>query len=244
MVNGLYTASLGMTNIIKKQDVVANNLANANTTGFKTAMALSHAEVENARNDLRQLHHDEHQRMDEVATSFMQGPLVQTGNNMDLALSGNGFFTIETPAGERYTRNGGFALNTSDELVTLNGFRVLDDGGSPIQAAGKNIHFSEDGGVLVDGERVAKLGVVEFSNRASLQAQGDSLFANGDPAFNYPMPSAQAGLKQGFLEGSNVDVVSSMVQMIAYHRNYEADSKMVRAIDDTLAKAVNEVGKV
>ncbi len=244
MVNGLYTAALGMTNLVHKQDVVSNNLANANTTGFKTAMALTHAEVRNARNDLHELHHDENQRMDEVATAFTQGPLVQTGNKMDVALSGNGFFTIQTPAGDRYTRNGGFALNTEDEIVTLGGHRVLDDMGAPIRAIGKDIHFLDDGGVVVDGNKLATLGVVEFADRSFLRSQGESMFVNLQPGINFPLQAAQTELKQGFLEGSNVDVVSSMVQMISYQRNFEADSKAVRAIDETLGKAVNEVGKV
>jgi flagellar basal-body rod protein FlgF len=245
MVNGLYTASRGMTNILAKQDVHAQNLANSSTNGFKMARLVNKSEVNIGRNEDGELKQKEMQNLSEVFTSFTQGPMVRTSNTFDLALSASGFFSVEAADGStRYTRNGGMSLNSYGELVTLSGKRVLDDGGAPITLKGDSIQFLGDGGIFVDGKKMATLGVVDFPDSKKLQYGQDGLFGNTDPQGNPPAPPKTVGVMQGFLEGSNADPVSIMVNMIADFRNYEADQKALKAVDDTLHQAVTEVGRV
>ncbi|MEO6094759.1 MAG: flagellar hook-basal body protein [Fibrobacteria bacterium] len=244
MVNGLYTASRAMTHILSKQDISAQNIANTNTNGFKMARLVNTAEVSIGRNEDGELKQKENQEMSEVYTSFQQGPMVRTGNKFDLALSAPGFFTVEGDDATRYTRNGSFSLNSYSELVTLSGKRVLDDGGSPVVLKGDEIKFMEDGGVFVDGGKVATLGVVNFPETKKLRYGQDGLFSNTDSEANPAKPPETIGVRDGFLEGSNSDPVAAMVGMIADFRSYESDQKALKAIDDTLGRAVNEVGKV
>lgn len=245
MVNGLYTASRAMTNILAKQDIHAQNIANASTNGFKMARLVNSSEVTVERNDQGELREKEYQKPSEVVTSFAQGPMVNTGNEFDLALTSPGFFMVEAENGVRYTRNGGFSLNSYGELVTLSGKRVLDEGGQPlVMKDGGDVRFMDDGSVNVDGQRVGKLGIVEFADTKKLRYGEDGCFGNSDPQGNPPVASANSGIKSGFLEGSNADPITTMVNMIADYRNYEAAQRVVHAVDETLGKAVNEVGKV
>lgn len=245
MVNGLYTASRAMTNILSKQDVHAQNIANASTNGFKMARLVNSAQVAVGRNDEGELRQKEYQQVSEITTSFAQGPMVRTANDFDLALTAPGFFTVEAEDGVRFTRNGGFSLNAYGELVTLSGKRVLDEGGAPIVVKeGGQVRFLEDGAVYVDGKKAGKLGIVDFADLKKLKYGQDGCFGNSDPDGNPPIPPATVGVKSGFLEGSNADSVNIMVNMIADYRNYEAAQKAAHALDETLGKAVNDVGRV
>lgn len=242
MVNGIYTASAGMKNMLDKTEVVSHNLANTNTTGFKKSVLLAETEVLVRRNDEWKLHQDENSKLNGNYINWEKGPMVQTGENFDLALGGDAFFRIQTPAGERYTRNGSFSRNSSGELVTLNGNAVLDQGGRPIRVGESDFKVAEDGTVFADGKATAKLGVMTFADRSGLSRVNGSLFAAAAPSTPTPAPNPQ--VRQGFLEGSNVSAVDAMVEMIRYNRNYEADSKALQSCDSTLEKAVNEVGRV
>jgi flagellar basal-body rod protein FlgF len=245
MVNGLYTASRAMTNILAKQDVHAQNIANASTNGFKMARLVNTAEVAVGRNDAGELREREYQQVSEITTSFAQGPMVNTGNEFDLALTTPGFFMVEAEDGVRYTRNGGFSLNSYGELVTLSGKRVLDEGGQPlVMKDGGDVRFMDDGSVFVDGQRSGKLGIVDFADPNKLRYGQDGCFGNPDAQGNPPIAPAAVGVKSGFLEGSNADPINTMVNMIADYRNYEAAQKAMHAVDETLGKAVNEVGRV
>jgi flagellar basal-body rod protein FlgG len=245
MVNGLYTASRAMTNILSKQDIHAQNIANASTNGFKMARLVNTAEVKLARNDQGELRQQEMQQISEITTSFAQGPMINTGNEFDLALTAPGFFTVEGEDGPRYTRNGGLSVNSTGELVTLSGKRVLDDGGAPIVFKdGGQVKFVEDGTIFVDGKRAAKLAVVDFADTKKLRYGQDGCFSNSDPAGNPPIAPETVGVKSGFLEGSNADPINTMVNMIADYRNYEAAQRAMHAVDETIGKAVNEVGRV
>lgn len=245
MVNGLYTASRAMTNILAKQDIHAQNIANASTNGFKMARLVNSSEVIVGRNDEGELRQKENQQVSEITTSFTQGPMVNTGNGFDLALTTPGFFMVEAEDGVRYTRNGGFSLNSYGELVTLSGKRVLDDSGQPlVMKDGGDVRFMDDGSVYVNGQKSGKLGIVDFADTKKLRYGQDGCFGNSDPQGNPPIAPANPGVKSGFLEGSNADPINIMVNMIADYRNYEAASKAMHAVDETLGKAVNEVGKV
>jgi len=245
MVNGLYTARNGMMLLQEMVDNTANNLSNANTTGFKKSLMASMAQVDIRRNDEYKLHQDEDHQMSENFIDFEQGSLVGTENVFDLALEGNGFFTVETDNGVRYTRNGSFTRNGMGELVTLQGKRVLDVSGGAIDLGeSKEFTVSAAGMVYADGREAGQLAVVDFADRReSLEREGYNLYNTKDPA---EKPEAATGfrIKQGFVEASNVNVVDAMVEMIRFQRNYELDQKAVQSCDETLQKAVNEVGRV
>ena len=244
MVNGLYTASIGMSLLQQKVDTTTHNLANASTTGFKKSMLVGSSEVMAQRNDEWMLHQDEAQRLSEDYVSFEQGPMVRTEDPFDLAIEGDGFFEVRTQEGDRLTRNGALTRNGMGELVTLNGFQVLDRNSAPIMLEGDTVHFGEDGGVYLDNKRVAELSLVTVRDPKDLQREGSNLFRFKDGRPDATQPATEARLAQGMLEGSNVNTVDAMVQMIRFQRNYEMNKTAITSIDETLQKAVSEVGRV
>lgn len=247
MIKGIYTAASGMLAESVRSDVTANNLANANTTGFKREVAVN---KEFASVLMRRINDGDAEPVigrlglgagvDEISTVHTTGMVRSTGNPLDVAIDGKGFFAVETPAGIRYTRNGSFTQNSLGELVTADGRRVLGENG-PIRLTAGPAHIGEDGRVFSGETEVGRLRLVAFANEKSLVKEGDSLFR--DAANQRPMPAAGA-LRQGFLEQSNVNVVSEMVNLITAYRAYEINAKTVQAHDQLLDKAVNEVGKV
>ncbi len=245
MVNGLYTAAASMINLQKKQDIASHNLSNMNTTGFKLSKLITKTEVTIKRNDEAKLHQDEEQSLNEVVRDFSGGALVQTDNDLDLALSDSGFFKIMTPDGVRYTRNGAFSLNSLGELVTLNGHPVLQDNDDTVHLENnEKLTVASDGGLFVQGAKIGQIGVVNFETNKPLLSEGKGYYNNTDPVNNPARVTHEASLKQGYLEGSNVDVIRTMVEMISQFRNYEASQKTMHAIDETVQKAVNEIGRV
>jgi flagellar basal-body rod protein FlgG len=135
-------------------------------------------------------------------------------------------------------------MNSYGELVTLSGNRILDDLGMPVNMKGEKTQFMEDGSVFVDGKKTCTLGIVEFADTKALRYGADGLYGNNEPKINAPFKPPAISVRQGFLEGSNVDPISTMVSMMGEFRNYEADQRALKAIDETLGKAVNEVGRV
>lgn len=248
MLRGLYTAATGMIAESVRTDVIANNVANVNTTGYKKDNAIS-AEFEAIL--LKRINDGEEVPVvgqlgrgafvDQIATIHEQGSTQQTGNTYDLSINGNGFFVIETPQGERYTRNGSFTRSSTGELVTMNGQRVLDQNGLPVNVPdGGNVTIGSMGELSVDNEPITTLGFVDFADHGALLKLGDSLFSAPQQ-----QPIAPSGfILQGALETSNVNTVSEMVNLINAYRAYESNSKAVVTQDKLLDKAVNEVGKV
>jgi flagellar basal-body rod protein FlgG len=197
------------------------------------------------RNDKNQLHQDENQVVSDQVISFIQGPMLKTDNPLDFALTTPGFFSVEGEEGTAFTRNGSFSMNSYGELVTLTGRKVLDDSGAPIQLSGNGaVQIMEDGGLFREGRLVARLGVVDFDKPGELVAGADGLYTNPNPERNPQRSPEVSGIRQGFMEGSNVDPIHTMVNMMAEFRNYEANQKTMQAIDSTLGKAVNDVGRV
>jgi flagellar basal-body rod protein FlgG len=244
MVNGIYSARNGMMLLQEMLDNTANNLSNANTTGFKKSLMASIAQVDIRRNDELKLHQDEDHQMSENYIDYSQGSLVITENPLDLALETPGFFEVETENGIRYTRNGSFTRNAMGDLVTLQGYKVLGTDGLHINMdESADFAVSASGKVYADGKEVGKLSIVDFENkRETLGREGFNLYYS--KAEERPAQAMNATIKQGFLESSNVSVVDSMVEMIRFQRNYEANQKSVTSEDETLQKAVNEVGRV
>ncbi|MBF0225743.1 MAG: flagellar hook-basal body protein [Desulfobacterales bacterium] len=209
----------------KKLDLTTNHLANADTNGFK-ADILSFDEILRAK----------------VTSDFTQGDMKFTENKLDLGLEGRGFFKVKTNDGIRYTRDGNFTLNKEGMLVNHNGFPVLGNG-SEIFINGKDVSIGESGEINVDGEFAGNVDVVTFKSFSKIQKkEGLNLYVyNGDPADEISDQSAK--VKQGYLERSNISVVSEMTKMIEISRHYEAIQKMIRSIDETDTKAL-EIARI
>lgn len=181
-------------------------------------------------------------KMERVETDFSQGNIQSTGNQLDFAFDGKGFFTVETPEGTRYTRDGSFKLDSGNALVTTEGYPVIGTEG-PIVIDGTVVAANELGEILVDGQLVNKFKIAAFENNRDLRKIGEGLyeFAEGLEAKETEFKGT---IIQGNLESANVDPVKEMVEMMTLFRGYESNQRLVRAYDDMLSKAVNDVGRV
>jgi flagellar basal-body rod protein FlgG len=207
---------------------------------FAAGTAVDRLKVSNPLNTLGHLSYGIHSS--EIEINFEQGQLRSTGNGFDLALRGKGFFCIETPEGERYTRSGDFARDAEGFLVTKEGYRVLGENGY-IMIDGNNMTVNEKGEVFSDSQPVDKLRIVDFDDYKILRKEGNGLIRIAEEIEAEPVTTAGA-VQQGFIEGSNVDSVKEMVEMLTMMRTYEANQKMIKIHDELIGKAVNEIGKV
>ena len=216
---------------MKIVDVITNNLANANTTGFKRDFG--HV-LQNATGfDAGTL------------VDFSSGDLIPTGNELDVALNGSGFFVIDTPSGPRYTRSGNFALNAAGELVTKDAMKVLSTSGSPITIRNEGKIDIRDGGVVtVDGNEVSTLKVVNFTDPTKLQKEGFYRFVWNGPA-NGIQNASDPPVKAGFLERSNVNAIDEMVHLMSAYREFEAVQRTLKTMMTEMnSKLIQELGKL
>ncbi|AJE02386.1 flagellar basal-body rod protein FlgF [Geobacter pickeringii] len=243
MNSGIYSALSGNIAAMKRLDVLSNNLANANTAGFKKDRMTFESMLQSAGAIPRPNGGTDAPVYSETTffTDYTAGPVKQTGNTFDLALDGDGFFVVNTPQGRAYTRQGNFHLDAGGKLVTVDGYEVL--GGGPITVNGGKVDINAKGEVFVDGSQVGALNVVDFPKPYAFQKSGNSLFVPTDPQAT-PQPVRGERVMQGFLEESNVNTVQEMVQLIETNRYFEMCSKAVKAYDDLAAKAANEIGKL
>jgi flagellar basal-body rod protein FlgG len=263
MWRGLYTAAAGMISETTRTNVISNNLANSNTTGFKKDTAVS----EEFKPMLIRRINDANQNdvtsfkgfsvgssapvvgtlglgafTSEIATDHEQGTMQTTGNPLDAAISGEGYFAVNTPQGVRYTRDGNFYRSATGQLVTGNGQAVLNRQGRPITLPQNtaSVQFGSKGEVYADNQQIDQLQFVQFNNRRAVLKQGNNLYYPQNGA----QPQAATGeIQQGMLERSNVNAVTEMVSLISNYRVYEAGSKAVTTQDAMLDKSVNEVGR-
>ena len=203
----------------RQYELISNRLANANTAGFKKEI-LSFDETLNPI----------------LTMDFTQGEMQETGNKLDLAISGKGFFKVNTPVGTRYTRDGNFTTDATGRMVTQDGFPVMGKNG-PISLTGDNIFFGEDGQVIMDSMVFDSLDIVDFTDKGDLYREGSNLFAL-DPAKGREITAADARIVQGALEGTNVSTVTEMTNLIAANRMYESSGKVMRTSDESDARAI------
>jgi flagellar basal-body rod protein FlgG len=243
MIKGIYTSGSGMLPRMLKQDIFANNMANVGTAGYKKDSVFLH-QLEQAQNqsgivtDLDW----EIPMVDGVFIDFSQGQLQQTDLPLNVALNGRGFFVVNTPDGERYTRNGEFELTAEGKLIDSNGYDVMAEAGA-INIAGDEIIINEEGAIFVDGNEVSRLRVVDFNEPYNIRKADDGYFVPDDPA-EQPKAGDGYSVKQGFIEASNVNIIETMVDMLVSFRAYEAGQKAIHAQDETLDKAVNDVARL
>ena len=243
---------------------ITHNITNADTTGYKKNHLVSrsfddvlierHREYQGDPNYLgstRFLSYGSSPvgplnfgtRVDQLYTDYNQGIMEETGLTTDLAMAGEGFFVVSTPEGDRYTRSGAFYLTPQGYLVDSEGHFVQGTEG-PIHVGDDVFEVRVGGEVIVNGEQVNQLRIVNFTNLEALRKQGDNLyFIQGDAGLQEGLPQT-ATVRQGFLEGSNIEIAREMVDMITVYRAYESNQRMLTMIDETVGKAVNDIGRL
>jgi flagellar basal-body rod protein FlgG len=245
MNSGMYSAVSGNIVLMQKMEVIANNLANINTVGFKKDRMIFDTMLNSAKNPTQPAGTmtDGPVLSDgTVDTDYSAGPLTQTSNPLDLALDGSGFFVVNTPQGKAYTRQGNFHLDSSGKVVTADGYAV-QGGGGPVTIKGGKVDINEKGEVSVDGQQVATLSIVDFPKPYQLQKIGSAMFVPSDPQIN-ELPATGTNVRQGTLENSNVQPLTEMANLIETNRFYESCVKTIQSYDAMANKAANELGKV
>ncbi len=261
MLRSLRTAEKAMQFEQVRIDALANNLANVDATGFRqilTRVAQQNATgVDNSGPDGLPLGPDRQPVQIDAkdswvpdlgvemyhATDVRNGPLRSTGRDGDLAILGEGFFVVQAGEEELYTRAGGLQLNETRQLVTPDGNPVLGAGG-PITIEGDKFTVDVNGTVVVDGSTAGRLKLVNFSDPTLLEHRGNSLLAAPEEISAEPIPPEQVSISQGQLEGSNVNAIDTLVDMIAAQRSFEIESKIMSANDEMLGKSVNQLARV
>ncbi|MDR0380575.1 MAG: flagellar hook-basal body protein [Oscillospiraceae bacterium] len=251
MLRSLYTAATAMLTDTRRMDVISNNLTNAETRGFRadTLVSQSFRDMLISRLNDPNINvyaavgpHNTGIHIDRVYTSFVQGPLEETRLSTDLALAGDGFFAVETPDGERYTRNGSFSVDADGYLVTPAGQYVLGQNGR-LRVGSGDFSVTTEGVVTVGGAQTDRLRVVSFADNDLLRKDRDSLMFNLEPGTNPPALSS-AEVRQGTLEGANVDTARELVDMMQVYRHYELNQRVLRMVDESLGRAVNDIARV
>lgn len=254
MLKGLYTAAMGMNVQSKQLDLISNDLANTATTGYKkdSAAVSSFKEVYLERlNDTQNFIPNEGQvgkitygaKIDEIFTDYTQGSFVETNQETNMAIQGDGFFKVETANGTAYTRDGSFIINQSGHLVTREGYAVMGEEG-PIAlgedyfSLGDKLVVKEKGDIYVAGQYVDRLALVSFEDKKVLSKSADNLYTSSGPGEAF-----KGEVIQNYLEASNAQTVNAMVDMITVSRAYEANQKVIQTMDSVLGKAVNELGR-
>lgn len=272
MFRGFYTAASGMLSQQRRTEMLTNNMANANTPGFKEDQSTLRAFPEMllqrmgkpadsavASQPIGSLNTGVY--MQEAIPKFIQGDVKETGSNTDMALmdilmpvdnvnglKGSVFFTVQGDNGQlRYSRNGNFTLDAQGYLTNDRGQYIVDSNGQPIQLSSNQFTLSENGLITGQNGEQAQLGIAFAANPERLIKEGNGLLRTeaGTPlpdAAN--QPGVQYKLQQGFLEQSNVDISRSMTEMLTAYRSFEANQKILQAYDRSMDKAVNEIGRI
>jgi flagellar basal-body rod protein FlgF len=272
MIRGFYTAAAGMISQQRRQEMLTNNLANAETPGFKeddaSLRAFPNLLIKAIGTDNRPLGKSHYVGelstgvyLQESTPNFRQGEMQETTNNTDIALIqgavpvneatgqlGALFFTVEDAAGElRYSRNGNFTIGGNGFLTANGGFYVLDNDGARINVGNEDFKINRDGLITIDGNELAQLNVVLVEDAHQLVKEGSGLLR-----YEGELPIATAigngdvtyQLMQGFVERSNVDTARTMTEMMTAFRAFEANQKVLQAYDRSMEKAVNEIGRL
>ena len=227
-----YTTLTRQAGLLREMQLVANNIANAATTGYRQEGLIFSEHVQRGTNGPSLSMAAGNVRN----TSMMQGGLTQTGSRLDLAIEGRGFFLVDTPAGERLTRAGNFTLSAEGDLVTLEGYRVLDAGGAPvfIPPQASDVSVSADGTLSADGRPMAQIGLVEPADWSDLIREDGVMFRTESETG----PATDGRILQGFLEGANVDPIGQIARMIEVQRAYEMGQSFLDAENERIREAM------
>jgi flagellar basal-body rod protein FlgF len=244
MDQGIYTAASGAMAMEERLNMIANNIANVNTVGFKKD-AISYQEFQKAL-DTSMLSPGQFKEtpvdvvLGKQYIDPVQGGFIDTRNPLDAAIVGDGFFVVNTPDGIRYTRAGNFTVSTEGLLVTQEGYQVQGQGGDITVGSGK-VAIEPHGTVSVNGATVDKIHVVTIK-KGDLERRGNTLYM--PKAGAAPEDVTSPDIRQGVVETSNVDAVVEMVGLISTQRAYESFQKVIRAVNDTYLQSMRSVGSI
>jgi flagellar basal-body rod protein FlgF len=247
MNNALYVGLSRELTLKRQMDVIANNIANSDTVGFKVESLMLGQDVQHpavspsafgAAPETITFVHDTG-----MARNFGQGALRQTGGVFDLGLQGDGFFQVQTAAGNRLTRDGRFTLDAQSQMVDSAGNAVLQAGGQPIHIdpTKTSPQIARDGTVSQDGQVVGKIGVFKVADRTTLSKEGSGRF---DPGAQTPVADPGTAVQQGMIENANVDAIQQMTRMISVSRAYEQVANMMDQTGNTSDQSIQRLGRV
>ncbi len=248
MIRSFYIASTAMLTQANKLDVLTNNLTNADTTGYKKDKLISRSFADMLIDRLNDPVGSKSKavgpqnlgiHIDEITTDFSQGGFEETARLSDLALEGTGFFVIETPEGDRYTRDGSFYVDRQGYLTNSDGYYVSGTNGH-IFVGNTDFVIDSEGNVVVNGQITNKLELVTFDNLTGLRKQKDNLYSTTQAA----RTADNVLVKQGWLETSNVDTAEELVNMMEITRSFGINQRVLTMLDQSLEKTVNEVGRI
>jgi len=246
MYSGLYTAATGMLVQQLRQEVVSQNLANLNTPGYKQRHAVNRTFSDVLLHRLSESKGvvpigttNRGVQIDDVPVDWTQGTFEATDSSFDFALQGKGFFTINTPEGSMYTRNGHFQVDEEGFLVSSPGNYIMGDAG-PIWVGREEFAVYPDGTVAVQDETIDKLHLVDFTSDKIIPV-ADGLFKAVPESEEAP---SNARVRQGYLEKSNIDPVNQVVRMMEAARAFEANQRVVQVYDQIMSKGANEIGSL
>ena len=236
MSNDISSVAASMDQRIRQLDYISNNLANGSTTGFKAQHLRAMKIIEEAG-----VSEGNNLSGNILYTDFSQGLVQKTGNPLDLAIQGDGFFVVQTAEGQAFTRKSDFTVNRQNQIVTQAGDPVVGDGG-PITLGNGKVNISSDGSVYVDGNSVGKLKIVDFSNRQALTNLGGGLYR--DPGTAGMKPVDKPEVKVECLESSNVNLVKEMAEMIEVNRSFETYQKVIHTLSEEDKLSTSRVGRI
>ncbi len=251
MVRSFYIAATGMVTERQKMNVITNNITNVETIGYKADTMVTREFDEML---ISRLNDDPNVvgtyvgplvtgiYADVITTTFGQGISEQTEQTTDMAIIGDGFFTVDTPSGTRYTRNGNFNVDIDGDLVTQQGYYVLGQDGGRINVGTEDFTVAQDGRVLIGEEELAVLEVVSFEDLEGLRKMGDNTYVHFENEVPTRVENPQ--IWQGYVEGSNVDITSEITDMMMTSNVYDANQRIAKMVDETLSLTVKEVGQV
>jgi len=249
MIKGLYAAATGMIALEARQSILANNIANSSTPGFRKQEPIMKGFYDVYLDKLGTVAQYNNRiapgggvEVDQTYTLTRNGPITSTGDSLNVGLQGPGYLVVDTPRGERYTRNGTFAIDADGELATVDGLKVQGAGGGGIDVSGGKIQFEQDGTVLVDGKTRGKLRVVEFKDPHKLYQQGENLYAARPEAKKEMAEGVNTRVIGKTLEQSNVQVPIALTNMMIGLRAYAANQRVINAINETMGRVIDQVG--
>ncbi len=249
MIQGLYAAANGMMAVEDRQAVIANNIANATTPGFKGQLAVQRGYYQaffgKARSTMRldlEIAPGGGLKTIETFSNFTNGIISSTGNPLDLALMGPGFIRVETPDGVQFTRSGRFSVGEAGNLVTAHGYNVLDADDLPIDVSGGLVKIDGLGIVTVNEELRGQISIVEFEDPHALARAGYTLYRASEAVVAAAVPAEKTTIAVGSLEMSNVQLPAEMANMMMALRAYAANQRVISAIDETVSRLINQVG--
>ncbi len=225
----------------RQMDIVANNIANMNTSGFKAESVLFEEYVMPVARDRDFAYSDQPLRYTEdwaTIHDMSTGSFAQTGGDLDVAINGSGFLVVQTPQGERYTRSGSLQLDATGTLVTLDGHPVLGEGG-PIQIGAEEtgVLIAGDGSIATSEGPKGRLRIVEFEDPQALKREASNLFSGGEPG-----PAVESRVIQGMVERSNVSGITEMSEMIRVQRSYQSLASLMQRQDEVRRDAIRRLG--